>query len=91
MVLNYDDIVDIFRNPEVFSAALARHPVTPLCPAAAKVRDSLNISIEPSLVDEDPETHRAHRKVFGDAFTPKRVNEIEPRIRKIVTDYIFFH
>jgi len=88
VVLNYDDIVGIFRNPETFSAALARHPVTPLCPAAAEVRDNLNISIEPSLVDEEPETHRAHRKVFGDAFTPKRVNEIEPQIRKIVTDYI---
>ena len=56
VVLNYNDIVDIFRNPETFSAAIARHPVTPLCPAAAEVRDSLNISIEPSLVDEDPET-----------------------------------
>ena len=88
VVLNYDDIVGVFRDPETFSAALARHPVTPMCPAAAEVRDSLNISIEPSLVDEGAETHKAHRKVFGVAFTPKRVNEIAPRIREIVTGFI---
>ena len=88
VVTRHDDVVAVFRDPETFSAALARHPVTPLCPAAQEVRDGLDISIEPSLVDEDPETHRKHRKIFGDAFTPKRVNEIEPRIRAIVTRYI---
>ena len=87
-VARHDDIVAVFRDPKTFSAALARHPVTPLCPAAAKVRDGLDIAIEPSLVDEDPETHLKHRKIFGDAFTPRRVNEIEPRIRAIVTRYI---
>ncbi|MDE0539024.1 MAG: cytochrome P450 [Rhodospirillales bacterium] len=88
VVTKYDEIVRVFRDPETFSAALARHPVTPLCPAAADVRDSLDISVEPSLVDEDPETHRAHRKVFGDAFTPKRVEQVEPRIRSIVSGFI---
>ncbi len=88
VVARHDDIVAVFRDPQTFSAALARHPVTPLCPAAAKVRDSLDIAIEPSLVDENPETHLKHRKIFGDAFTPRRVAEIEPRIRAIVTRYI---
>ncbi|MBL6864708.1 MAG: cytochrome P450 [Rhodospirillales bacterium] len=88
VVLKYTDIVEIFRNPEIFSAAIARHPVTELCPVAVEVRDKHNISIEPSLVDEDPETHKAHKKIFGDAFTPKRVNEIEPRIRRLVSGFI---
>jgi cytochrome P450 len=88
VVMNYADIVAIFQDPETYSAALARHPVTPLCPAAAEVRDNLNITTEPSLVDEDPESHRAHRRVFGEAFTPKRLREIEPRIRAIVTRFI---
>ncbi|MEK9679977.1 MAG: cytochrome P450 [Rhodospirillaceae bacterium] len=88
VVMKYDEIVEVFRDPETFSAALARHPVTPICPAAADVRDSLDISVEPSLVDEDPETHRKHRKIFGDAFTPKRVNEVEPRVREIVSRFI---
>lgn len=88
VVSRHEDIVSVFRDPETFSPALARHPVTPLCPAAAEVRDSLDITIEPSLVDEDPGTHLDHRRLFGDAFTPRRVNEIEPRIRAIVTRYI---
>ena len=88
VVARHADIVAVFRDPGTFSAALARHPVTPLCPAAAEMRDGLDIAIEPSLVDEDPETHLKHRRIFGDAFTPKRVNEVEPRIRAIVTRYI---
>lgn len=88
VVLKYKDIVSVMQDPETFSAAPARHPVTPICPEAAKVRDSLNIAIEPALVDEGPETHKKHRKIFGDAFTPRRVNELEPRIREIATRYI---
>ena len=88
VVARHDDIVAVFRDPKTFSSALARHPVKPLCPAAARVRDGLDIAIEPSLVDEEPETHLKHRRIFGDAFTPRRVNEIEPRIRAIVTRYI---
>lgn len=88
VVMKFDDIVGVFQDPQTFSAALARHPVRPVCPEAARVRDELNIAIEPSLVDEDPETHRKHRKIFGDAFTPRRVNELEPRIREITARYI---
>jgi len=88
VVLKYEDIAAIFRDPETFSPANARHPVTPVCPAAAKVRDEQNVNIEPSLVDEAAETHKHHRKIFGTAFTPKRVNEMEDRIRNIVDSYI---
>ena len=88
VVTRYEDIRRVFQDPELFSPALARHPVTALCPAAAEVRDSLDIAVEPCLVDEDSSTHRPHRKVFGDAFTPKRVKEVEPRVRQIVTGYI---
>lgn len=88
VVMKYADCVSVFRDPETFSPIVARHPVRALCPAAADVRDSCNMEIEPALVDEDLETHRAHRKIFGDAFTPKRVNEIEPQVREIVTRYI---
>lgn len=88
VVTRYEDIRKVFQDPETFSPALARHPVTPLCPAAAEVRDALDIAIEPCLVDESSATHRGHRKTFGDAFTPKRVKEVEPRVREIVTSYI---
>jgi len=88
VVMGYEDIIQIFKDPETFSPANARHPVQPLCPAAAAERDGLNITIEPCLVDEAPETHRKHRRIFGDAFTPRRVNQIEGQVRDIVTKYI---
>lgn len=88
VISRYDEIVSIFKDPHTFSAAIARHPVTPLSPAAIEKRNQYDIAIEPALVDEEPETHRPHRRTFGDAFTPKRVNELEPRIREIVNRYI---
>lgn len=88
VITKYNDIEAVFRDPETFSPENARHPVTPICPAAAKVRDQQNVSIEPSLVDESSETHKHHRKIFGTAFTPKRVNQMEDRIRDIVNRYI---
>jgi len=88
VVMRYEEMLQVFKDPETFSPANARHPVQPLCPAAAAERDRLNITIEPCLVDEAPETHRKHRRIFGDAFTPRRVNQIEGQVREIVTRYI---
>ena len=88
VVARYEDIIEIFKDPETFSPANARHPVQPLCPAAAAERDRMNITIEPCLVDEAPETHRKHRRIFGNAFTPRRVNQIEEQVRDIVTKFI---
>ncbi|MFK7805691.1 MAG: cytochrome P450 [Anaerolineae bacterium] len=88
VVMKYDYMVEVFKDPDTFSAANARHPVQPLCPAAAAERDRLNITIEPCLVDESPETHRKHRRIFGNAFTPRRVNQIEDQVRAIVTKFI---
>ncbi len=88
IVMKYDLMLDIFKDVETFSAAVARHPVQPMCPAAAAERDRQNIGIEPCLVDESPETHRHHRRIFGNAFTPKRVNQIEGQVRGIVNRYI---
>jgi cytochrome P450 len=88
VVMNYADMVSIFRDPDTFSPALTRHPVTSLCPAASKVRDELNIGIEPALVDEGAETHKGNRRLFGDAFTPKRLEQMDVPIREIVNRYI---
>jgi len=88
VVLKYEDIAQVYRDPETYSPVNARHPVTPICPAAAAVRDEQNLGIEPSLVDESADTHKHHRKIFGNAFTPKRVNQMEERIRAIVDRYI---
>lgn len=88
VITKYDDMVAIFKDPVTYSAAIARHPVVPLSPEAIAKRNEYDIAIEPALVDEEPSTHRPHRRIFGDAFTPKRVNELEPRIREIVNRYI---
>jgi len=88
VVTAYGDILSIFRDAETFSCEITRHPVTPLCGEAAALREKYGITIEPNFVDEPAGQHRPHRRIFGEAFTPKRVNELEPRFRSIVTRYI---
>ena len=58
VVLNYSNIIEIFRNPKIFSAALARHPVTELYSAAGEVHDNFIFQLSlhwlmriPSLVN----------------------------------------
>jgi cytochrome P450 len=41
-----------------------------------------------TVIFEDPPTHAIHRALIARMFTPKRVKEIEPRIRRIVVDLL---
>ena len=82
------DIVAVLRDPETFSPAIAREPVAPLCPAALVEAAGLRASLQRALVDEDPGTHQQHRRLFGEAFTARRVNRMEPAIRRIVNRYV---
>jgi cytochrome P450 len=41
-----------------------------------------------TVIFEDPPTHAIHRALIARMFTPKRVREIEPRIRGIVVDLL---
>ena len=86
-VARYHDIRSVFTDPDTFSSANVRGPMTTtsLCPEAGEIYESAGVRLEPALVDEDAPTHRAHRRFFGDGLSGRRVAPMEPTIRALVT------
>ncbi len=84
----YNDIVSIFRDTETFSSANVRQPVVPFGPKAMEVYESVGIELRPTLVDEDPPTHRPHRRIFGAGLSARLIQQLEPKVRATVSRYI---
>ena len=101
VVTRYDDIVEVLRNPEKFSNAMASGPgsVTPLArrladdpnvdPALrAKARRRLELSESRVLLFADPPHHRRQRKLVNKAFLPRRIQAMEPEVDRIANELI---
>lgn len=76
VVTKYEDIHDILRNPSVFSSESVNVPGT-------IGQDGPMIPIE-----VDPPDHGIYRKLVNPLFSPKRMADLEPQIRDIVTKLI---
>ena len=82
VVTRHAEIISVLRDPAVFSPAIARQPVVPLCREAIEEADSAGIRLRRTLVDEPPETHPRNRRIFGDALSRKRLDSLERMTRK---------
>ena len=87
-VARYRDVRSILADPVTFSSSIVREPITPACPRAQQIHESAGVRLEPTLADEEPATHRRHRRLFGEGLSVRRVARLEPRIRAIVTGQI---
>ena len=101
LVSRYNDIVEVLREPEMFSSAMASGPssVTALAkqiledPAQPqKLRQQaarrLKMSESPVLLFTDPPLHKRQRMLVSAAFHPRRVNQLEPEVRRLTTALI---
>lgn len=77
---HHRDVMDAFRDNERFSSA---HGVS-LDPAAS----GPNAHRTMSFLAMDPPMHGRMRGLVSRGFTPRRVAELEPRIREIAREYI---
>ena len=84
VVRRYADIEAVFLDPETYSAAPAQLPLTQLVPEAAQILMGGGHKPQPSMVSLDPPAHTRLRSPTARAFTPKRVAQMEPRIRRTV-------
>jgi cytochrome P450 len=87
VVSRYEDIKAIFSNPRDFSAQVIREPIQKLSEQALQVLKAGGFNPY-TIAGNDPPGHTKIRKAINYAFTPKRVNQIESEIRKLVNDYI---
>jgi cytochrome P450 len=84
VVTRYADIEAVFLDPETYSAAPAQLPLTQLVPEAAQILLGGGHRPQPSMVSLDPPAHTRLRSPTARAFTPRRVAQMEPRIRRTV-------
>jgi cytochrome P450 family 142 subfamily A polypeptide 1 len=72
-VSRYADVKDVSRRPEVFSNAGGIRPNQPALPM---------------MIDMDDPAHLQRRKLVNKGFTPRRVRDSEPVVRKACTEII---
>ena len=87
VVTRYDDVREVMGgDPEVYSASAALELIAPLCPAAIDIAVRHGIVISPSVVDEDPPIHTAHRKSLHKPMARGRMQALEPLIRQLLNE-----
>src|SRR5215470_12370333 len=88
VVTRYADIEAVFLDPETYSAAPAQVPLAQIVPEAAKLLLEVGLMPHPAMVCLDPPAHTRLRAPTARAFTPRRVAEMEPRIRRTVDELL---
>lgn len=79
LVARYADAAAVLRDHERFSA---RRPPIPM-------RERIDpFGGAPTMLTADPPAHTRLRRLVSKAFTPKRVQELEPRIRALTNDLL---
>jgi cytochrome P450 len=88
IVSRYEDVVAITKNPAVFSSARAIVRPERLDEAEKVAPHAMRTFRRGVLISEDPPTHTKTRGLVTRAFTPKRISELEPRIRQLARELI---
>src|SRR5271168_4366050 len=79
VIARYDDVVTVLHDHERFTV---RRPEIPY-------RERIDpFGGAPTILTADPPVHSRLRKLVSKAFTPRRVRELEPRVREITNDLL---
>src|SRR5580700_5200105 len=88
VVTRYADIKAILLDPETYSASPAQLPLTQLVPEAVQILLGGGHRPQPSMVSLDPPAHTRLRSPTARAFTPGRVTQMEPKIRRTINQLL---
>jgi cytochrome P450 len=80
VVARHADVVYVLKHPELFSSAAmgGQRPVT-----RADGRSGFTSG---SLIGEDPPVHTQQRNIVSRGFTPRRIADLEPRVRSVADE-----
>jgi len=88
VVTRMADIEQVFRDNATFSAANAQLPLVTVVPEAQQILLAGGHRPQPSMVSLDEPAHARLRGPAAKAFTPKRVNGMEPTITATTKDLL---
>ena len=83
VVTRYDDVKAVFRDPLLFSPAIALEKITPAGPEVMQVLQRHGFAMGRTMVNEDEPDHMARRRLLMDAFLPERLLGYEPMVRTL--------
>jgi cytochrome P450 len=90
LVSRYQDIVEVNRQPEVFSSVLVAN--APYVDLPAPIDELAAWRAEhpfgDKILSNDPPDHTRYKRLVNQFFTPRRVAAMEPRIRETVNEVI---
>lgn len=88
VVTRMDQILEIFKNPDVFSSANVQDPVFPLCERAAKILAANDFDPVAVMSNRQPPDHTRIRKYTREGFSGRRIGILAPYIRKLSHELI---
>jgi cytochrome P450/ABC-type nitrate/sulfonate/bicarbonate transport system ATPase subunit len=88
VVTRFADVEEVFRDNATYSAANAQLPLVTVVPEAQEILLAGGHKPQPSMVSLDEPAHARLRGPAAKAFTPKRVNGMEPTIRATTTELL---
>jgi cytochrome P450 len=80
-ISRFDDVREASADWKTFSSA--HGSVLELLKAPIEVVDQAR-----NMLFEDPPIHDAHRAILSRVFTPRRISDLEPRIRELCAQYL---
>ena len=101
VVTRYEDVIEVLKDTATFSSAQASGPnsvtglarkllddptISPKLQAQAERR--LQLAESPVLLFTDPPLHKRQRQLVSAAFSPKRIKQLEPEVRRLVNELI---
>ena len=81
VVTRYEDIIEVFKNPDVFSSENVQDPIFPVCEAAREVLSAEDYNPQAVMSNRQQPDHTRIRKYTRDGFSSRRMKVLEPYIR----------
>jgi len=76
-----EDIVEVFKNPDVFSSENVQDPVFPVCQAAREILAAEDYNPQAVMSNRQQPDHTRIRRYTREGFNARRMKALEPYIR----------
>lgn len=88
VISRYSDVKDVFRDPIIFSPAIALEKISPAPAEAGKILESYGYAMNRTMVNEDEPDHMIRRRLLMDAFLPENLDDLTPMVRDLTRQCI---
>lgn len=88
VVTRMDQILEVFKDPAVFSSANVQDPVFPLCQRAAEILAAGDFDPVAVMSNRQPPDHGRIRRFTREGFSGRRMRILETQIRRVSRELI---